>query len=84
MNYRLLVDLEAIGVLDSMPKRVRARLLEHFDKLRSAPDQLADYHEHDSIGRRVEISVFAGYCVHYWIDSADCHIKVLAIDPADR
>jgi hypothetical protein len=84
MDYRLLVDLDAIAVLDSIPRRVRTRLLNHFVKLRSTPDSYADYHERDRIGRRVEISVFAGYAIHYWIDFADRHVKVLAIKPADR
>lgn len=30
MDYRLLVDLDAIAVLDSIPKRTRTRLLKHF------------------------------------------------------
>ena len=84
MAYRLLVDLEAITVLDSIPKRTRKRLLDHLTGLRSAPDRYSDYHEHDRISRRIEISVFAGYSIHYWIDFADRHIKVLAIKPADR
>ncbi|MEQ1858743.1 MAG: hypothetical protein ABMA13_02275 [Chthoniobacteraceae bacterium] len=84
MDYRLLVDLEALAVLDGMPKRTRKSLLEHFVRLRSTPDRHSDFHEQDRIGRRVEISVFAGYAIHYWIDFADRHIKVLAIKPADR
>jgi len=84
MGYRLLVDLEAIAVLDVIPKRVRTRLVEHFIRLRSSPDRYSDYHEHDRTGRCVEISVFAGHSIHYWIDFADRHVKVLAIKPADR
>ena len=57
MAYRLLVDLDVIATLDAMPRKTRARLLDHFHKLRVSPDQHADYHEHDRIGRRVEISV---------------------------
>jgi hypothetical protein len=84
VDYRLLVDLEAIAVLDSIPKRHRTRLLNHFINLRSAPDRLSDYHEQDEIGRRVEISISSGYSIHYWIDFADRHINILAIKPADR
>ena len=84
MDYRLLVDLEAITVLDLLPKKVRKRLLDHFVKLRSTPDRYSDFDEHDNIGRRIEISVFAGYSIHYWIDFPDRHVKVLAIKPADR
>jgi hypothetical protein len=84
VKYRLLVDLEAVTVLHSIPTPARSRLLAHFVKLRSTPDQFADYHEHDAIGRRIEISVFAGYSIHYWIDFADRHVKILAVKSADR
>ena len=84
MDYRLLVDLEAIAILDSIPRRVRKRLLDHFVQLRATPDRFSDFHERDRIGRRIEISVFARYSIHYWIDFADRHVKVLAIKPADR
>lgn len=84
MEYRLLVDLEAVAVLDSIPKKVRARLLDHFVGIRSTPQAYSDYHEQDDIGRCIEISVFAGYSLHYWIDFPDRHVKILAIKPADR
>jgi hypothetical protein len=83
VDYRLLVDLEVIALLDSIPKKTRAQLLDRFVKLRSTPDSYGDYHEHDGIGRRVEINVFAGYSIHNWIDFADRQIKVLAVKPAD-
>lgn len=84
MEYRLLKDLEAISMLDQLPKRVRLRLLQQFTKIRSFPSNYSDYHETDAAGRRIEISVHAGWAVHYWIDSADWHVKVLALQPADK
>lgn len=84
MKYRLLVDLEVIKILDGLPKSVRARLFNHFDRLRMAPERYVDAHEQDDIGRQVEISVYADDCVHDWIDSADRHIKILALTAADR
>lgn len=84
MEYRLLVDLEAVAVLDTLPKRIRARLLNHFVALRSAPDRNSDFHEHDKSGRCIEISVFADHAIHYWIDFPDRHVKVLIVCPADR
>ena len=83
MAYRLLVDLEVLATLDAMPRKIRTRLLDHFHKLRTSPDLYSDYHEHDRIGRRVEISVAAGYAIHFWIDFADRHVKVIALMPAD-
>jgi len=84
MEYRLLVDLEAIAVLDSIPRSVRARLLNHFAAIRSSPDRHSDYHERDGTGRHVEISVFGGFSIHYWVDFTDRHVKILAIKTADR
>jgi len=83
MSYRLLVDVEVIGVLDTLPKKSRTRLLDQLRKIRSSPDDFSDYHERDNTGRRVEISVFLGHAIHYWIDHADQHIKILALKPAD-
>jgi hypothetical protein len=83
MRYRLLVDVEVIEVLDVLPKKSRMRLMEHFRKIRSSPDDFSDYHERDISGRRVEISVFSNHAIHFWIDHADQHIKILALKPAD-
>ena len=41
IEYRLLVDLEAVVELDSLPKRDRRRLLLFFEKLRSYPEHFA-------------------------------------------
>jgi len=83
MDFRLLVDLDVVASLDSMPKKIRIRLIDHFSKLRQFPSNYSDYYERDSIGRRIEISIFAGHAIHYWIDSADRHVKILALRPAD-
>jgi len=83
MHYRLLVAVEIVEAIQSLPKRSRIRLLDHFNKIRSTPEGLSDYHEHDLVGRRVEISIFAGHAIHYWIDHADRHIKILALKSAD-
>jgi hypothetical protein len=83
MDFRFLVDLEVVSLLDALPKKRRSRIIEHFGRLQQFPNNHSDYHETDSMGRHVEISIFAGYAIHYWIDSADRHIKVLAMKPAD-
>jgi len=83
MSYRLLVDVEVIEALDALPKNYRTRLLDHFRKIRSSPEDISDYHERDKVGRRVEIAVFSSHAIHYWIDHADQHIKILALKPAD-
>ena len=58
MEYRLLVDLEVIEVMDSMPKAQRRRFLALFERLRAFPTNYSDYHEADAVGRRVEVASF--------------------------
>jgi hypothetical protein len=43
MAYRVLVDLEAIAFLDTVPDGTRQRLLMHFGRLGSTPDQYSDF-----------------------------------------
>ncbi|MCI0747689.1 MAG: hypothetical protein L0Y58_19970 [Verrucomicrobia subdivision 3 bacterium] len=82
MEYRLLIDLEVVGQLQGLSRRVRDNLLAHFEQIRAFPTNHAAYHEYDAVGRRVEISICGRFAVHYWIDFADRHIKVLALEPA--
>ena len=57
MEYRLFVDVEAIEVLDGLPKTLRNRLLNQFRKIRSFPSHYSECHERDAVGRRVEICI---------------------------
>lgn len=84
MDYRLLIDLEALEILDGLPKKVRRGLLDHLQRIRSFPSQYSDCQEFDTVGRRVEICILHGWAIHYWIDFADRHVKVLALKPADN
>ena len=84
MKYRLLMDLEVTEFIQQLPKRVRDELFAHFHRIRDFPSQHADYQENDEVGRQVQISIRAGFALHYWIDEADCHVKLLAIRLADR
>lgn len=84
MEYRLLIDVEAVEVLEGLPKRVRNHLLDQLYKIRDFPSNYSDYHEPDAIGRRVEICIVSRWAIHYWIDSADLHVKVLALKSADE
>ena len=83
-QYRLLVDLEVVRSLDLLPKGKRLRLLTHLDRIRESPDRHSDFSEDDASGRRLEVSVIEGFAVHYWIDFADRHVKILAFYSADR
>ena len=84
MEFRLLIDLKAVEVLNALTKTTCKRLMGHFAEIRSFPSKYSDYHEQDAIGRRIEISLRAGWAIHYWIDNADQHVKILALRAADR
>jgi hypothetical protein len=84
MEYRLLIDLEVIEIMDGLPKKVRKRLLDQFLKIRSFPTNYSDYPEQDAVGRRVEICILSGWAIHYWIDFADRQVKVLCLKSADK
>jgi hypothetical protein len=84
MEYRLLVDLEVIEVMDKMPKAQRRRFLALIRQITGAfPSNYSDYHEADAVGRRVEVCILSPWAIHYWIDGADRHVKILAIRHAD-
>jgi hypothetical protein len=84
MKYRLLVDLEVTEFIQQRPKRVRDELFAHFRRIRDFPSRYSDYQENDETGRPVQISIHAGFSLHYWIDEIDGHVKVLAVKPADK
>lgn len=84
MNYRLLVDMEVVVMIQSPPKARRLRLVQRLEAIREYPERFEDYNERDSRDRRVAINIFQELAIHYWIDSADRHVKVMAIAPADR
>ena len=79
IEYRLLVDLEAVVELDSLPKRDRSRLLFFFEKLRAYPEDHCAAEERDDRGRRISIAAHGGWLIHYWTDFADRHVKILKV-----
>lgn len=79
IEYRLLVDLEAVVELDSLPKRDRSRLLLFFEKLRAYPEDHCAAEERDDRGRRISIATHGGWLIHYWTDFADRHVKILKV-----
>ena len=83
-QYKLLIDIEVVRHLDLLPKRKRLRILTHLDHIRESPDRFSDFSENDTSGRRLEVSVVEGFAVHYWIDFADRHVKILAFYSADQ
>ena len=83
MKYRLFVDLEAVDFLGSSKPALRRSLLMHLSSIEAFPESCSDYFESDSKGRRIDIAIHSACAIHYWIDFADRHVKVLRISHAD-
>ena len=83
MEYRLLIDFEVVEIIQRLPRRLRDDLMMYFQRIRDYPSRYVDYHEQDAIGRRVEISIYGRFAIHFWIDFADRHVKIIALRPGD-
>lgn len=84
IEYRLLVDLEAVVELDNLSKRDRGSLLAFFQKLRSYPEGFSSADERDDVGRRIDIAAHAGWLIYYWTDFADRHVKIMKVIKPSR
>ena len=84
MKYRLLIDYEVIGFLESLPRKEQTLLRNRLVAIQNYPRQFSDYTESDHAGRRVDIHICGKYAVKFWEDHADRHVKILDIHPADR
>jgi hypothetical protein len=51
--------------------------------MRDLPYNHSDLLFMDDFGRRLDVSLFEGLAIYYWIDAADHHIKVLEIVAGD-
>lgn len=83
MVYRLLIDLAALELLLCLPRAQRQRFIGHFHLLQKHPTMNSDYRDTDVTGRLVNVSVFDGFAIYYWIDEADRHVKILELIVAD-
>jgi len=52
-------------------------------KLQESPERYSDYIDQDTSGRQVDVSVYNGWAIFYWIDHADRQIKILQMMIAD-
>ena len=83
MPYRLLIDLEVVTQLQTLPAGRRRNLLNHFGAIERYPSAHSDYTDTDAYGRRVDVSVREGFAIYYWIDEADRQVKILQLIAAD-
>ena len=84
MDYRLLIDYEALEFISALKKADQHALRQRLRAIRTDPVGFSDYLERDPSGRPLHVNICAGYAITYWEDFADRQIKVLDITRADR
>jgi hypothetical protein len=84
MSYRLLLDIEVVEFVASLPRREQIRLRKRLGEIQATPTRFADFSERESDGRTLDVHVHCGFAIYYWDDFADRHIKVFRIRRADR
>ena len=83
MEFRLLLDLQVLAFLEGLKPASRRGLLALFDRTQNSPHGFSDFIDRDDAGRRLDVCVFEGLAVYFWVDAADRHVKVLKILKAD-
>jgi len=79
MKYRLLVDFEVLDFALKLSAPKRHRLFYRFCEIQMFPGNFSDFVEADGEGRPLQVSLFDDFYIHYWIDDADRHVKILHI-----
>lgn len=83
MNYRLLIDYEALEFLAQLKKPAQRTIHKRLRELQDYPSRWSDYQEGDLTGRILHVSICGDFSITYWEDFADRQVKVLEIARAD-
>jgi hypothetical protein len=79
MQFRLLIDMDVLDILSKYPASRRRRLFVHFRKIQSYPENYSEFVEPDDEGKQLDMSTYDNISIHYWIDYADRHVKILRV-----
>lgn len=82
-DYLLLVSINVFDYIEDLPRLQKLEVKKAVVAIGRAPLQYSDFTEYDVTGRLIHISVTGDHSLNYWIDDADCHIKILEIHSAD-
>lgn len=84
MDYRLLIDLEVYKFLERLPLKTRRAIRDVIEAIGQNPVGLSESQDQDEVGRLMQIATVGDYAIMYWIDEADCHLKILDVHSIDR
>ena len=83
MGYRLFISFEVLAQMEKFKRSRKVTLLRQFERIRDFPGNFSEFNETDETDRRVEVSIFDGLAIYYWIDEADKDVKILKLMTAD-
>ena len=80
MEFKLLVDADVYDIVSQFAARKRNRFYAQFRNIQRYPANCSDGVVIDSDGRQLDVSVFEGHDIRYWVDMADRHVKILELE----
>lgn len=83
MSYRLLLDIEVVEFIATLPRREQLQLRRRLGEIQASPSRFSDFQEREPNGRLLDVHVHRGLAIYYWDDFADRHVKVFRIRRAD-
>ena len=79
----MLISLEAIEYLETLPKNTRQRLRQRFLTMLDEPALFSDFVHCEPDGRRLDVHICGRYAICFWDDFADRDLKIIRIGKAD-
>jgi len=83
MEFRLLIDADALDFLQGLPAQQRRRLYSYLRQIQKYPGNYSEFTVRDDEGRLLDVSTYGAFRVYYWTDPADRHVKILEIKETD-
>ncbi len=65
MNYRLLIDYEALESLSQLKKPVQRMVHRRLKEIQDHPARWSDYQERDPTDRLLHVSICGGYAITF-------------------
>ena len=83
MEFRLLIDADALDFLQSLPMRQRRHLYLFLREIQKFPGNRSEFTVRDEEERTLDVATHGAFRIYYWTDAADRHVKILEIEETD-
>ncbi len=80
MDYRFVLEEEALHTLLDQRSTARRLLIKHFEALSDDPYRRGNFRETDADGRTVEIALEGRFLIAYWTDHAVKQVRITRLE----